>query len=184
MVTRQAAKLAAREVERELSQLENRLAENEKLIEGLQERRVSLGGQTEAEQLLEEQRQLHEDLQAELMEATERGDMLEERFCTLENQITKILEEAELERLRAVEALCQKYDEREDRLLQQLQDLQRQFLQLQSRLDAGGNAEKVAPPVAGEGGTVKETANPQGGERDAYVTTNEVSKTLVAGTAV
>ena len=170
-------------MEREVSQLEERLqTENEKLIEGLQGRRVSLGGQTEAEQLLEEQRQLHEDLQAELMEVTERGDRLEERCYALEHQITKILEEAELERLRAVEALRQKYDEREDRLLLQLQDLQRQFLQLQSRLDAGGKGDNVAPPVSCEGAAVKETANPHDGEQDAHVTTSEVSKTFVVCT--
>ena len=61
-----AAKLAAKEMERQLSNLEGCLAEeNERLVE-LQDRRV------------EEQRQLHEDLQAELMEAVARGDALEE----------------------------------------------------------------------------------------------------------
>ena len=39
----------------------------------------------EAEQLLEEQYPLHEDLQAELMEAVAHGDALEERCCSLEN---------------------------------------------------------------------------------------------------
>ena len=100
----------------------------------LQDRRVSLEGRTEVEQLLEEQRQLQKDLQAELMEAVSRGDALEECCCNLENRLTKMMEEAELEHLRAIEALHQKYDEREDHLLQQMQDLQEQFLRLQSRM--------------------------------------------------
>ena len=84
-----AAKRAAQKMERQLSNLEGRLAEeNERLVE-LQDRRVSMEAQTEAEQLLEEQRQLHEDLQAELMEAVARGDALEECCCSLENQLTK-----------------------------------------------------------------------------------------------
>ena len=54
-----AAKLAAREMERQLSNLEGHLAEENKRLVALQDRRVSMEAQTEAEQLLEEQRQLH-----------------------------------------------------------------------------------------------------------------------------
>ena len=90
-----AAKLAAREMERQLSNLEGRLAEENERLVALQDCRVSMEAQTEAEQLLEEQRQLHEDLQAELVEAVARGDALEERCCNLENQLTKMMEDAE-----------------------------------------------------------------------------------------
>ena len=62
-------------MEQEIFHLENRLAEeNEKLAEELQGCCVSLESSNEAEQLLEEQWQLHKDLQAKLMEAVERGD--------------------------------------------------------------------------------------------------------------
>ena len=135
----------------------------------LQDRRVSMEAQTEAKQLLEEQRQLHEDLQAELMEAVARGDALEEHCCSLENQLTKMMEDAELECLRAVESLRQKYDEQEDSLLQQIRDLQQQFLQLQSHIDAGGNATCDGDPS-------KETTIPQDGEQSAPGTAGATNK--------
>ena len=59
--------------------------ENEELLASLErDRRVSLGRRSEAEQLLEEQRQIHEDLQAELVESQERSCALEERCTQLE----------------------------------------------------------------------------------------------------
>ena len=59
--------------------------ENEELLASLErDRRLSLGRRSEAEQLLEEQRQIHEDLQAELVESQERSCALEERCTQLE----------------------------------------------------------------------------------------------------
>ena len=91
------------------------------------------------ETLLNEQRQLHEDLQAELEEAVERGASLGDRCSSLEDQLIKVMKEAELERLRAVEAVRSKYEEK---FLQQVQELQRQVRDLQSSVKvttSGGN---------------------------------------------
>ena len=138
-------------MERQLSRLEGHLAENKRLVE-LQDRRVLMEARMEAEQLLKEQRQLHEDLQAELMEAVARGDALEECCCSLENQLTKMIDDVELEHLWAIESLCQKYDKQEDSLLQQMRDLQQVFA-VQSHVDAGVN-------VTSDGDPFKETTLP------------------------
>ena len=86
----------------------------------------------EAKVLLEQQRLLNENLQAELAEVVERNFALEMRRCSLEEQICKVHKQAELERLRALEAFRSKCEDREDWLVQQLQDLQ-QVRKLQSR---------------------------------------------------
>ena len=130
--------------------------ENEELLASLErDRRVSLGGHSEAEQLLEEQRQMHEDLQSELLESQDRSCALEERCNQLEDQLTRVLEEAELERLRAVDELRRKYDDREERLLQQLQELQERFLKLQSHTCAVS----TTPPGRGDSGAAKATTS-------------------------
>ena len=149
--------------------------ENEELLASLErDRRVSLGRRSEAEQLLEEQRQIHEDLQAELVESQERSCALEERCTQLEEQLTSVLAEAraeaELERLRAVEELRRKYDDREERFLQQLQELQERFLTLQSRTCAVW----ITPPCEADSDGAKATTDSISGEVDAP-TTGEVS---------
>ena len=70
-------------------------------VDQLREEAAETGGRQEMETLLNEQRQLHEDLQAELEEALERGASLGDRCSSLEDQLIKVMEEAELERLRA-----------------------------------------------------------------------------------
>ena len=83
----------------------------------------------EMETLLEEQRQLYEDLQAELGEAVDRSTGLEDRCCNLEDQLVKVMEESELERLKAVDAIRSKYEET---FMRQVQELQKQVQELQS----------------------------------------------------
>ena len=110
-------------------------------------------GRSEEAKLFEEQRRRQEDLQAEVMESQERSCALEEWCTQLEDRLTHVLEEAELERLRAVDELRRKYPEWEGRLLQQLQNLQEGFLRLQSHTCAVSGGE-------GDLGAVKATANP------------------------
>ena len=107
----------------------------------------------EMEMLLEEQRQLYEDLQAELGEAVDRSTGLEDKCCSLEDQLVKVMEESELERLKAVNAIRSKYEET---FMQQVQELQKQVQELQS-------SGKVRP--SGENGShklslTKETTKP------------------------
>ena len=145
--------------------------ENEELLMSLeQDRRISLRGHSEAEQLLEEQRQMHEDLQSELLESQDRSCALEERCNQLEDQLTRVLEEAELEQLRAVDKLRRKYDNHKERLLQQLQELQERFLKLQSHTCVV----LITPPGRGDSGAAKAITNPISGGVDAPSTT-EVS---------
>ena len=80
--------------------------------------------------------------------------------------MTRVLEEAEFERLRAVDELRRKYDDQEDRLLQQLQNLQERFLSLQSRTCAGA----VTPPGGGDSEGAKATADPISGGSEAPTT--------------
>ena len=104
--------------------------ENAELLTSLdRDHRTSLG-RSEAEQLWEKHRQIQEDLQAELVESQERSCGLVQRCTQLEEQLTRVLEGAELERLRAVDELRRKYDDQEEQLLQQLQNLQERFLGL------------------------------------------------------
>ena len=134
--------------------------ENKDLLASLErDRRVSLGP-AEAEQLLEQQRQMQEDLQAELVESQERGCHLEERCTQLGDQLTRVLEVAELERLRAVDELRRKYNDREERLLQQLQE---RFLSPQSRMCAV----EVTPSAGSQSDGVKTTSNSVDGGSDA-----------------
>ena len=83
---------------------------------------------TETEKLLEEQQQLYEDLQAELAETVNRGNALEDRCFSLEDKIVQVMEEAQVERLKAVDSVRTKYEET---LLPQIQELQRQVQKLQ-----------------------------------------------------
>ena len=87
---------------------------------------------------LEEQRQLYEDLQAELGEAVEHSTSLEDRCCSLEDQLVKVIEESELERLKAVDAIRSKYEET---FMQQVQELQKQVRELQSSGKVGASGE-------------------------------------------
>ena len=81
------------------AEVERLQQENEDLLASLErDRRTSLG-LTEAEQLLEQQRQIQEDVQADHVESQEWSCALEERCTQLEEQLTRVLEEAELERL-------------------------------------------------------------------------------------
>ena len=79
--------------------------------------------------------------------------------------------EAELERLRAVEELRRKYDDREERFSQQLQELQERFLTLQSRTAC---AVSITPPCEADSDGAKATTDSISGEVDAP-TTGEVS---------
>ena len=54
-------------------------------VDRLREEAAETGGRQEMETLLNEQRQLHEDLQAELEEAVERGASLGDRCSSLED---------------------------------------------------------------------------------------------------
>ena len=115
---------AARKNEADLSaELERLRTENERLST---EKREA----TDAD----EQRQMYEDIQTELAEAVERGNSLEDRCSSLEDRLVQVLEEGELERLKAVEAVRVKF---EDALLQQVQELQRQVAKLQSPTSDG-----------------------------------------------
>ena len=84
---------------------------------------------SEAEKLPEEQRQLYEDLQAELAEAVERGNSLEDRCSNLEDKMLQMIEESQVERLKAVDTIRTKYEET---LLQELQQQVRELQELQS----------------------------------------------------
>lgn len=100
--------------------------ENERLAKEKDEAEAELRdehGRTEltTEVPLEEQRQLYVDIQAELTEAVERGNSLEDRYSSLEDRLVQVMEEGEVERLRAIEAVRSKF---EDTLLQQVQELQ------------------------------------------------------------
>ena len=74
----------------------------------------------ESEKLLEEQRQLYEDLQAELSDAVDRGNALEDKCSSLEDKLLQIMEESEVEQLKAVDAVRSRYEET---LLPQMQEL-------------------------------------------------------------
>ena len=115
------------------------------MLVSLERDRHTLLGHAEAEQLLEQQRQMQEDLQAEPVESQEQDCHLEERCTQLEDQLTCVLEEAELEWLRAVDDLRRKYNDWEEQLLQQLQE---RFLSLQSRM----YAVEVTPSSGGQSG--------------------------------
>lgn len=82
-------------------------------------------------------------MQTELVEAIKRGNMLEDRCASFEDRLIQVMEEAEAERLKAVDAVRAKY---EDTLTQQVQELQRQMQQLQSRSSAGAVEEQVPVP--------------------------------------
>ncbi|MCG8625568.1 MAG: hypothetical protein MJE68_26660, partial [Proteobacteria bacterium] len=88
----------------------------------------------ETEALVEQQRQLCEDMQAELAEAAERNSSWEERCCQLEEELQRVREEAELERLRDLDSLRRRAEEREERLAKQVRDLQEAVKELQLRL--------------------------------------------------
>lgn len=76
---------------------------------------------------LEAHRQAMEDLQAELEDSQERSRELD-RMCTgMDEQIRRLTMEAELDKLRAVEAEHSKWEAREERLVQQLRELQSQL---------------------------------------------------------
>ena len=86
--------------------------------------------QTEADLPVEQQHRLGEDLQAELAEAVERSQALEDRCCQLEEQLLRVNENG-LERLRALEALRSESEAREDRLVEQVRGLQQQMQEMQ-----------------------------------------------------
>ena len=127
---------AARKNEADLTaELERLREENERLLTEKREATEADGrDRGETERLLDEQRQLHEDIQTELAEAVEIGNSLEDRCSSLEDRLLQALEEGELERLKAVEAVRAKL---EDALLQQVQELQRQVAKLQSPTSDG-----------------------------------------------
>ena len=106
----------------------NRLKEENRWLQGERETEEAASEEEhEMETLLEEQRQLYKDLQAELGEAVEHSTSLEDRCCSLEDQLVKVMEESEFERLRAVDAIHSKYEEK---FLQQVQELQQQVHEL------------------------------------------------------
>ena len=116
--------------------------------------------QNEAELLVEQQRQLCEDLQAELAEVVEQSRALEERCCSLEEQLLRSNEEAVLKQFRALEALRSKSEAREDRLVEQIQSLQRQMQEMQlqlQRLQSQGSAETGSSAVVATPGGNQQT---------------------------
>ena len=108
-------------------------AENERLTEellALHERTNPAREDTlelpakESEVLFETQRQANEDLQAELNDTNERCRELDKVCDDLHTELRKLRDEADLERLRAVEAERNKWEAREERLVKQLEELQ------------------------------------------------------------
>ena len=61
--------------------------------------------------MLEEQGQLYKDLQAELADAVGRGNSLEDRYSSVEDKMLQMMEESQVERLKAVDAIRTKYEE-------------------------------------------------------------------------
>ena len=80
---------------------------------------------------MEQQRQLCEDMQAEL---AEQNFSWEEQCCQLEEELQRICEEAELERLRDLDLLRRRAEECEECLAEQVRDLQEAVKELQLRL--------------------------------------------------
>ena len=68
--------------------------------------------------ILEAQRQATEDLQTELVEVQERYQELDHVCSGLHDLVQRLREEAKLERLRAVEAECCKWEAREEQLVE------------------------------------------------------------------
>ena len=129
--------------------------------------------QNESDVLVEQQRQLCEVLQAKLAEAVERSRALGERYCSLEGQLLRVNEEAELERFRALEALRSKSEAREDRLVEQVQVLQRetQEMQLQlQRLQSQSSAETASVDAVAIPGGNKEPISESSVPADGSVT--------------
>ena len=126
----------------------NRLREeNERLQEEKRTTAIRRDTQLEKErnetkQLLEEQRWLYEDLQAELADTVNRGNTLEDRCSSLEDKILQVIEEAQVERLKAVDSVRTKYEET---LLPQIQELQRQVQKLQSHTSMSEEGKPVVP---------------------------------------
>ena len=152
---------------------ENRRLQEERLTEeaaGEAADETAGGERNEAKTLLEEQRQLYENLQAELAEAVKRSNNLEDRCCSLEDQLVKVMEELKLERLKAVDAVRSKY---EDRFLQQVQELQRQMQELQDcrKVKASGKNGNHKQPLT------KETTKP--GSADLGVSTDKSTTTNI-----
>ena len=80
----------------------------------------------------------------------DRGNELEDHCASLEDRLLQVIEEAKTEWLKAVDAVCTKY---EDTLLQQVQELQHQLQQLQSCSNVGAGGEQVPDKtVPGETG--------------------------------
>ena len=84
------------------------------------------------ELILEQYQRFEEDMQAELTESKERAEALEQRCQQLEDELMRQAERAELEKLRAMEAVRSKCEERESVLVQQLRELQLQLQQQRS----------------------------------------------------
>ena len=108
--------------------------ENDRLTEelrALQKRKstgevdeVNLPPADESATLLAVHKQACEDLQAELAETQERCHKLDQACCEVQAQLQRERQEAELECLRAVETERGKWEAREERLVQQLRELQ------------------------------------------------------------
>ena len=130
--------------------------------------------------MLEEQRLLYEDLQAELADAVERGNSLEDRCSSLENKMLQMMEESEVERLKAVDAIRMKYEET---LLLQMQELQQQVQKLQESQSKTSalEAEKLAEPD--EQVSEETTGSIEGTrEADSHKTTGSTQATTTATT--
>ena len=115
----------------------------------------------ETEALVEQQRQLCEDMQAELAEAAEQNSSLEEQCCQLEEELQRVREEAELERLQDLDSFRRRAEEREERLAEQVRDLQEAVKELQLRLQpvqSRSSAEAASATSHGKASQHKETA--------------------------
>lgn len=143
--------MAQREMLR--SQLDSLRQENSCLTEELRalQKRRSVGASSlelqvaESTTIVEAQRQATEDLQAELTETQEGYRDLEVTYSELYDQLQKLKDETDLNRLRAVEIERSKWESSEERLVQQLQNLQSQLQPKQAGEDSF-HLERSHPP--------------------------------------
>ena len=125
------------ETERYRRENERLLKDLKKLYKGQERelrRSIDPTQMKETELLVEQQRQVCEDLQAELAEAAERSCSLEDRCCQLKEEIQCTRVEAELAQLRELDSLRRKSEEREERLVRQVRELQESVRELQLQL--------------------------------------------------
>ena len=108
-----------------LAEFEQYRQENDHLVEELRGMREKLARarshdlslELQESAVIEAQRQITEDLQAELEETAARCKELDSECNELHCETKQLREQAELERLQAVELECSKWEAREERLV-------------------------------------------------------------------